>query len=85
MNLQFEARAWRDQQRNRLREVSQPVAQCVDSRLRWCWQRDRNARAHRRVQRMASLHQINLCAMRWTSVMAINCRSLRLYSVRRRW
>jgi len=83
MNLQFEGRAWRDQQRNRLRKVSQPLTWCGHQGL-WCMEpRDRHARARWRVQRMVSLHQINLCAMRWTSLMTINCRSLRLYSVRR--
>jgi len=36
------------QQRNQLREVSQPFTQCRDSRLRWSWQRDRDARASRK-------------------------------------
>jgi len=36
--------------RSRLREVSQPFTWCCDSRLRWCCQRDRDARAQGRVQ-----------------------------------
>jgi len=36
---------------NRLREILQPLTWCCDSRLRWIWQRDRDARPQGRVQR----------------------------------
>jgi len=41
-----------DHKRNRLRKVSQSLTQCCDSRLRWSWQRDWNARARWRFQRV---------------------------------
>jgi hypothetical protein len=37
-------------------EASQPLTQRRDSCLRCCWQRDRNARAQWRVQRMLIVH-----------------------------
>jgi hypothetical protein len=40
------------QQRNRLRDASQPLMQCCDPRVRCRWQRDRNARARGRFQRV---------------------------------
>jgi hypothetical protein len=43
-------RAGRNQQRNRLREVSQPLTSRRDSRLRCGGQRARNARAQGRLQ-----------------------------------
>jgi hypothetical protein len=39
-------------QRSRPRKVSQPITRCRDSRLRCDWQRDRDARAHGRFQRV---------------------------------
>jgi hypothetical protein len=41
----------RNQQRNQICEVSQPLTQCCDPRLRCSGQHDRNARARWRVQR----------------------------------
>jgi hypothetical protein len=45
-------RAKRNRGRNRLREVSQPVTRCCDSRLRRSGQRDLDARARGRFQRV---------------------------------
>jgi|SRR5215472_5256594 len=39
---------------NRLRTALQPSTRCCDPRLRGCWQRDRNARAQRRFQRVVN-------------------------------
>ena len=47
-------RTKRDQQRNRLREVSQPSTRRCDSRLRCGWQRDRDARVRWRFQRVVA-------------------------------
>jgi hypothetical protein len=45
-------RTKRNQQCNRLREVSQPVTRCCDARLGCSGQRDRDPRGRGRVQRV---------------------------------
>src|SRR5262249_42471392 len=56
-------RAKRSQQCNRLREASQPITPRCNSRLRYRWQRDRNARAQwgfQRVVRIASPYGVSV-------------------------
>src|SRR5882724_9377872 len=51
-------RAGRSEQSNRLREVLLAVTRCCDSRSRCRWQRDRNARARGRFQRVLSITRL---------------------------